>query len=137
MLDLSNLDDLLKLPCCIDENLSFSSIPLLKNDKAFFFVHHYINDSEKVLQFLNRIYEYSPQFKMDCGMYAQIASLVLTNKWSKELILYLSRSESLLWKKKIPQMGYISVTNDITRCILCKISSSSKGLWCIQIFRIK
>jgi len=67
--------------------------------------------------FLHRIYNGETPYKMDCSLFAQLGSLVLSNQWPKkkgDILLFVANTELstfMLWSDKIPEMSYISVTD--------------------------
>ena len=140
LLHLEQLGNLLSLPCIIKDSIALTDTPILS--KAFrkhaFIFKHKIFPAETLTAFLNRIYEGAEVYTMDCSIYAQLAALVLSGKWSScggsiKLYICAGKGEEKLCKNKIPQMGYITVRDEEVSKLLMEMSTSAKGEWCIQI----
>lgn len=139
-LDVTYIETLLSLPCFNKGSCALTKTPILATStktSSCEFVHD-ILDGESIGDFLKRIHNGSEQYDMDSSIYAQLASFVLTGRWPKnggKINLYVANKIGALklWKKKIPQMGYIAATNDDVARILMKFSINPKGCWVIQI----
>jgi len=144
-LNLTYLEELLSLGCFIDGEEILFNIPILalsEQVKPFQFKHK-ILPNESLRNFLYRIYDGEMQYNMDCSLFAQLASLILSNQWPTNggnIMLFIAKDEeagSLLWETKIPQMGYISCSDFEVAQTLSKLPVISKGQWVIQIEKNK
>ncbi len=136
-LDLSQLPMLLNLPCKIksSHNLLDTSICAKAENPHPFMYKHTVDRNETLPQFLQRIYQ-KESYDMDCSLYAQLASLVLSRKWGDDFVLSIAAKEDVetfLWMTKIPEMGYIGVSNDRAASHLMTLPVAFKGQWVIQI----
>ena len=140
-LNLSALNGLISLRCIIDDSLYLLETKILSTAKrlSIFEFEHTVIVGETLDDFLFRIYQGAKQYEMDCTIYAQLASLVLTDKWpydgGKFYLIMAGNQESQdkLLLAKISQMGYITVTSKKVTKYLQDLPTSAKGEWCIQI----
>src|SRR3989337_4085649 len=131
-LNLSCIDTLLVLPCVIDSSCDFAHAPIITKaieteDLVF---RHQVFPGESLTAFLARIYDGTNKYDMDCTIYAQPASLVLSNKWPTtggDIYLYMCAS---IGSNKIPQMGYLSVHDKKAATLLATLSTPDRGEWC-------
>ena len=144
VLDLTHLKILLSLPCTIDETKDLRNIPLLitatKINDGIYFLN--INPNESISKFLKRIHNHNGPYIMDCTIYAQLVSFVLTNMWPTNggiipIFICEDIGTLMLWINKTPEMGYIGVINDKIRANISSMMTHSKGQWCIRISKNK
>ena len=137
-LDLDQLPGLLSLPCFIDDKQILTQIPIFttaeKLDENVYIVT--VNESESLAQYLRRVYDSDGPYAMDCSVYAQLVSTVLSGTWPSnggKLLIYIGAKfgNIMLWNNKIPEMGYIGVCDPEVSNVLTKIPTASKGQWCI------
>lgn len=138
-LDLSQLSELESQYCIIDPTLNSLETPLLKNAVMVMegiYTHEILN-RETLSMFLYRIYDGEYPYKMNSFLFAQLASLILSNEWHKGKILLLAGNTKLsaciLLSNKISEMKYISGIDLSNIELLQKSSFMTKGQWAIKI----
>ena len=138
--DKSCVDTLLSLPCVIDDTKILTETPIFTTaEKIEDTVYSLcVNEGESLSDFLRRVYQGDGPYPMDCSVYSQLASRVLSDKWPSnggELLLFIGRDlgDYMLWTEKIPQMGYIAASDISINQYLCKTETSCKGQWCIKV----
>ena len=133
------LDTLLSLPCVIDETKILTETPIFataeKIDNTVYLL--YVNKGESLSEFLRRVYQGDGPYHMDCSVYSQLVSKVLSDKWPTdggELLLFIDTGVGgfMLWEEKIPQMGYITASDIYLNKYLCRMATSCKGQWCVK-----
>jgi hypothetical protein len=139
-LNFKHLENLMKLPCFIDGSSILIQKPIIATgiaiNKSEF--RQYVKKGESLSDFLKRIYHGAKKYDMDCSIYAQLISLVLSDKWPKEggqITLYIADEISgpKLWNNKISEMGYIGNSHNDVATTLSKLPITFKGQWVIQI----
>ena len=139
-LDLTQLPSLLSLPCVIDD-----TVPL--TEKAIFTTAKFVDDNVYILtihegetlsDYLRRIYNNDGPYDMDCTVFAQLASKVLSAQWpinGGKIILCTGAKLGgfMIWSEKIPEMGYIGINDREVNNTVAKTTTSSKGQWCIRV----
>jgi hypothetical protein len=139
-LNFSEVPMILSLPCYVTNSKSVKTVPLLATATKVGtseFIQKVL-PGESLPDFLKRIYHGAEKYDMDCSIYAQLISLVLSDKWPKEggdVVLYIDDEISgpKLWRSKIPEMGYIFALNPNVAEALIKTETIFKGQWVIQI----
>lgn len=135
------IDDLLSLPCIIEEEKSLLKIPpFIKGEEIKPFIYlHKILPGESLKAFLRRIYEHEGPYAMDCAIYGQLASDVLRGCWPgnrKEggkisiAVGANGLASTMIWNGLI---GYIGLADAETMKYVQKAHTSSKGQWCIRV----
>lgn len=139
-LNLSHLNTLLALPCVIDDNKSLLKCPIIASADQLGNSHfvHTVNPNETLPMFLKRVYNDSNSYEMDCSIYAQLVSNVLSDRWPTDggnINLYIADDEGAipLWESKIDEMGYIGVSNKEVADTLGVLPITFKGQWAIRI----
>lgn len=138
---LNDLESMVSLPCRINESHILLETPILARavKSAPYIFRHEVLCGESLLTFLDRIYQNSVVYNMDCSVYAQLVSLVLSGKWPTnggKINLALcadADGSNMVWDCKIPQMGYFSVKDKETHELIQTAPITSKGQWCVQI----
>jgi len=139
-LDRSILNSLLALPCVINNDGKLTNIPLLSKSQNDFGTVYYleVNPGESLEIYLERIYDSKGPYDMDCTIYAQLAAKILTGTWpidggTVSIFIGDGFGGFMLWKTKIPQMGYISLSDKMSNKIISGTDTPSKGEWCIRL----
>lgn len=137
---LSELEIILSLPCVM-ASIPLMETPIIKYAKQIEdlqIFRHTVNNGESLEKFLERIYDGADEYQMDCSIFAQLVSRVLSGDWYEDDVITLSiddgRASGLfLWADKHLCMGYISVIDVEAANILQSLPIDSKGQWVYQI----
>lgn len=91
-----------------------------------------------ISSFLARIYDNANKYEMDCSIYAQLISQVLSDTWPTSdgtINLYIADKAGAmpLWESKIDEMGYIGVSDADVSKTLSWLTITFKGQWAIRI----
>jgi hypothetical protein len=143
-MNLSRVDSLLSLPCVIDVSKCVMTLPIfskaLSNESGVFI--HRIGPGESLSEFLYRLYDGDEHYYMDCSIYAQLASLVLTESWPGDWLKYLGGGDitlylphqagPTLWRTKPIQMGYIGIVDCQILEQLSLLPIAFKGEWVVR-----
>lgn len=139
-LNLNHLNTLLGLPCIIDGNKSLLKCPIIASANQVGSSHftHTVNPKETLPMFLKRVYNDANSYDMDCSIYAQLVSNVLSDRWPTDggnISLYIADDDGAipLWDSKIDEMGYIGVSNKELADTLNNLPITFKGQWTIRI----
>lgn len=139
-LNITELAYLLTISAVIDDKFNLLDTPLFTTAEKLDDYVYLINilEGESLNDYLQRTYGHNGPYHMDCSVYAQLASYVISNQWPRnggQLLIAIDRDlgSYMLWSFKIPEMGYITFADYKVYEILPYMYTSYKGEWCVQV----
>lgn len=130
---------LLNLPCVmLKDTDNFSTMPIIESAEHFGSCEflQFVLTGETIEGFLKRVYKGAETYPMDCSIYAQLAAIVLSDKWPIQggyIFLYFVKNVPNFWNTKYSELGYILPKNLEVMLDIRDSPTNSKGQWIVRL----
>lgn len=133
------MDYLLALPCTLSKTNSTLILDKATNKKETKVTNniytHKIEKDETLVQFLDRIYEGNKPYEMDSCLFTQLAHIYLSNKWTKNITLYVPDMYDPItfWHNNLSYLNLIIPMDNIAVCAMDASYLHTKNLYCLKV----